>query len=127
MSSLFSKGQPQLPPNSFSNKNVPNFICETSTKSRRKSMMNCTEGSTKISMNKTLNKKRPSIFVLDPQNKKVRHDAYGNEITKGSKNHKVSFIDSICNLKFAEVIIIEQNNNYNDYTACECNASCFIF
>ena len=127
MSSLFSRNQTHLHINSISIEKTPNSICETSLKTRRKSMVNLTEGSTKISMNKTLNKKRPSIFVFDSQNKKVRHDAYGNEISKGNKNHKVSFIDSVSNLKLAEIIIIEQNNNYNDHTTCECKASCLIF
>lgn len=127
MSSLFSRNQTHLPINNISIEKTPNSICEMSTKTRRKSMVNFTEGSTKISMNKTLNKKRPSIFVFDSQNKKVRHDAYGNEILKGNKNHKVSFIDSVSNLKLAEIIIIEQNNNYNDHTTCECKASCIIF
>ena len=55
MSSLFSRNQTHLHINSISIEKTPNSICETSLKTRRKSMVNFTEGSTKISMNKTLN------------------------------------------------------------------------
>jgi hypothetical protein len=57
----------------------------------------------------------------------IRIDAFGNEIVKGEKKHKVSFIDNISPQKIAEIILIE---NYlikkNDNTNCECSA-CFIF
>ena len=57
----------------------------------------------------------------------IRIDAFGNEIVKGEKKHKVSFIDNISPQKIAEVILIE---NYliknNDNANCECS-SCCIF
>ena len=57
----------------------------------------------------------------------IRIDAFGNEIVKGEKKHKVSFIDNISPQKIAEVILIE---NYliknNDNANCECSF-CNIF
>ena len=57
----------------------------------------------------------------------IRIDAFGNEIVKGEKKHKVSFIDNISPQKIAEIILIE---NYlikkNDNTNCECSF-CNIF
>ena len=75
---------------------------------------------------------RPSNFLLNGRlSKEINHnriDAYGNEIVKGSKKHKVSFIDTISSKKIAEIVLIE--NSYEDYkndkTICECS-SCFIF
>ena len=77
---------------------------------------------------------RPSIFS---SNNKVnntlfstRFDAYGNEIVKGSKKYKVSFIDNISSHKIAEVILIENSNDFqnnNDNINCQCSSFCFIF
>ena len=78
---------------------------------------------------------RPSIFS---SNNRVtnnlflsRFDVYGNEIVKGSKNHEVSFIDNISSQKIAEVILIENSNDYQkdncDNVNCQCSSFCFIF
>ena len=59
----------------------------------------------------------------------IRFDAFGNEIIKGEKNHKVSFIDNISHQKIAEVILIESFDNSkkkkSDDVICKC--SCYIF
>ena len=77
---------------------------------------------------------RPSIFSNNNRvnnNLFIRFDAYGNEIVKGSKNHKVSFIDNISSQKIAEVILIEDSNDYEkenlDNVSCQCSDFCFIF
>ena len=61
----------------------------------------------------------------------TRFDAFGNEIVKGSKNHKISFIDTISSQKIAEVILIESSYSpkqiHNDNVNCQCNNFCFIF
>ena len=74
---------------------------------------------------------RPSNFLLNERLSKEinqnRIDVYGNEIVKGSKKHKVSFIDNISSKKIAEIVLIESSYDYqNDKTICECS-SCFIF
>ena len=74
-------------------------------------------------------KKRPSISYLYENSqikKSVRHDGFGNEIVKGSKSHKVSFVDNISNARLAEVILFDNAAKTNKVT-CECNASCVIF
>ena len=74
-------------------------------------------------------KKRPSISYLYESSqikKSVRHDGFGNEIVKGSKSHKVSFVDNISNARLAEVILFDSATKSNKVT-CECNASCGIF
>lgn len=43
--------------------------------------------STRVSITKTISIKRPSIFYIKENKKEGRHDRYGNEIVKGSKNH----------------------------------------
>ena len=58
-----------------------------------------------------------------------RKDAFGNEILKGSKNHKVSFIDQISSEKIAEIVLLDLNNQYNNYNnkdTCQCS-TCNIF
>ena len=77
---------------------------------------------------------RPSIFSNNNRvnnNLFIRFDAYGNEIVKGSKNHKVSFIHNISSQKIAEVILIEDSNDYEkeniDNVSCQCSGFCFIF
>ena len=71
---------------------------------------------------------RPSIFSsnnrLSNNLFSVRFDAYGNEIVKGSKNHKVSFIDNISHQKIAEVILIESSNNFKNPEQDKINCHC---
>ena len=92
--------------------------------------------STKNSSNKT-RRSRSSILLLDNRLKtnysNSRIDALGNKIIKGTKNHKVTFIDQISSDKIAEVILIEssymiekQNEMKKKDNICYCN-SCFIF
>jgi hypothetical protein len=67
------------------------------------------------------------LKILKGDDNNMRIDAYGNEIKKGEKNYKISFIDQISSNKIAEIILIDNNNiicNNKDY--CKCN-SCFIF
>jgi len=65
-------------------------------------------------------------------NNLFRIDAFGNEILKGNKNHKISFIDMISSQRIAEVILIDNfdsvfENKYNDNKEnCQCSA-CEIF
>ena len=71
---------------------------------------------------------RPSNFLLNGRlSKEINHNRI-DEIVKGSKKHKVSFIDTVSSKKIAEIVLIE--NSYEDYkndkTICECS-SCFIF
>ena len=83
---------------------------------------------------KTTDRGRPSIFTdikfSKEQFSNNRIDNYGNEIKKGSKEHKVCFIDDISNQKIAEVILIESSYLNNGFTECDnfCQCqSCFIF
>ena len=58
-----------------------------------------------------------------------RTDAFGNKIIKGSKTHKLSFIDEISREKIAHVVLINtetKNYNLNDYENCQCNV-CSIY
>jgi hypothetical protein len=61
-----------------------------------------------------------------------RKDIFGNEILKGSKEHKISFIDQISSQKIAEVVLIDSNfqnnkyNNSNNKELCQC-ISCHLF
>jgi hypothetical protein len=67
------------------------------------------------------------LKILKGNDNNMRIDAYGNDIKKGEKNYKISFIDQISSNKIAEIILIDNNNiicNNKDY--CKCN-SCFIF
>lgn len=74
--------------------------------------------------------KRHSIFSVAHQDKDarntIRHDVYGNTIFKGSKNHRVSFIDTISNNKFTETIIVNKNQSKASTDKVECNCSCAI-
>ena len=82
---------------------------------------------------KTTDRGRPSIFtdikLSKEQFSNNRIDNYGNEIKKGSKEHKVCFIDEISNKKIAEVIMIDNVNisqkKENIKTKCECQ-TCLI-
>ena len=67
------------------------------------------------------------LKILKGDDNNMRIDAYGNEIKKGEKNYKISFIDQISSNKIAEIILIDSNNNIcNNKDYCKCN-SCFIF
>ena len=87
----------------------------------------------KTSLNKS-NISRPSFISLRQKSDKdifhgPRTDIYGNKIIKGSKNHKVTFIDEISREKIAEVILIENSfskSNINYKEECKCS-SCLIF
>ncbi len=109
---------------------------EKSESKRRnsKNTLSSLEGiSTKFSINNKL-RRRPRYSILSSEmqllkenENNIRIDAFGNEIKKGEKNYKISFIDQISSNKIAEIILIDNNNiicNNKDY--CKCN-SCFIF
>ena len=115
---------------------------EKSQSKRRnsKNTLSSLEGiSTKFSINNKL-RRRPRYSILSSEmqllkenENNIRIDAFGNEIKKGEKNYKVSFIDQISSDKIAEIILIEtneiiiknkKNNDEKDY--CKCN-TCFIF
>ena len=84
--------------------------------------------STRASIMKSA-KKRPSMSYLNESSqvkKSVRFDGFGNEIVKGSKNYKVSFVDTISNARLAEVILIDNTIRTNK-VSCECSTSCVIF
>ena len=78
-------------------------------KRRRNSKITLSSDKTKTIYSKT-RLSRPSIFSSNNRVSNnlflTRFDVYGNEIVKGSKNHKVSFIDNISSQKIAEVILI---------------------
>ena len=89
-----------------------------------------------MSTKNSIRMSRPSIqsFGFD-KNKNIQNinlnriDAFGNKISKGDKDYKVSFIDQISSEKIAEVILI---NTYHKKTINEnktyiCCNSCFIF
>ena len=84
-----------------------NSIQTYETFSKRNSRIPYDNFSTNI---KQLMKPRPSLVSLNPTQSKTRHDIYGNEIKKGSKKHKISFIDEISNEKFAEITIVVTEN-----------------
>ena len=93
---------------------------------------------TKTSSNETYlrhskSKSSLSDFKYQKSDKEIlnnkRKDAFGNEILKGSKNHKVSFIDQISSEKIAEIVLLDLNNQYNNYNnkdTCQCS-TCNIF
>ena len=115
---------------------------EKSQSKRRnsKNTLSSLEGiSTKFSINNKL-RRRPRYSILSSEmqllkenENNIRIDAFGNEIKKGEKNYKVSFIDQISSDKIAEIILIENNEiiiknkkNYDEKDYCKCN-TCFIF
>ena len=89
----------------------------------------------KTSLSKS-NISRPSFISLRQKSEKdifhgPRTDIFGNKIIKGSKNHKISFIDQVSREKFAEVVLIDSDYlNYKKYNQineeCQCS-TCFIF
>ena len=96
---------------------------------------------TKASLNETYlrhSKSKSSLSYLKYQKSeaeilnKKRKDVFGNEILKGSKEHKISFIDQISSQKIAEIVLIDLNNQYNNCKndnnkdLCQCT-TCIIF
>ena len=89
----------------------------------------------KTSLSKS-NISRPSFISLRQKSEKdifhgPRTDIFGNKIIKGSKNHKISFIDQISREKIAQIVLIDSDYlNYKKYNQineeCQCSA-CFIF
>ena len=89
----------------------------------------------KTSLSKS-NISRPSFISLRQKSEKdifhgPRTDIFGNKIIKGSKNHKISFIDQVSREKLAEVVLIDSdysiNKNANQVNEeCQCS-TCFIF
>ena len=77
--------------------------------------------------------KRFSLCTSENLELKDRHDAHGNPIFKGNKNHKVTFIDDVSRKNLAEVIIVDSENsnknkqkNDTDKTNCQCETGCLI-
>lgn len=77
---------------------------------------------------------RPSFLSLNSKfigKENIRTDIYGNKICKGSKKHKVTFVDQISREKIAEIVIIHtefpvNNKNLNTEEECQCSA-CIIY
>ena len=77
---------------------------------------------------------RPSFLSLNSKfigRENIRTDIYGNKICKGSKKHKVTFVDQISREKIAEIVIIHtefpvNNKNLNTEEECQCSV-CNIF
>jgi hypothetical protein len=89
------------------------------TPRQRRSIISVTESSeilsTKISIKPHNVNKRPSIYTNEMHSRSFkapnfRKDAYGMLITKGNKEHKVSFVDNVSSQRIAEVILIEAEN-----------------
>lgn len=82
--------------------------------------------STKFSMKTSLTK-RLSIYDIETVNKNnaYRKDAYGNVISKGKRNFKISFIDNVSPKKLAEIILIDSykssNKKRSDDGVCGCH------
>ena len=113
---------------SLRNNNNPRIEKYNNSKTKKLTLLNPDKNvnsrSTSLSLDKTkiINSKKSNFNSLNFSNNKrlnnnqsERFDAFGNEIFKGSKNHKVSFIDNISRQKIAEVILVENDYNLHHY------------
>ena len=113
---------------SLRNNNNPKFEKYNNSKTQKLILLdpdkNINSRSTSLSLDKTkiINLKNTNFNSLNFSNNKrlnnnqsERFDAFGNEIIRGSKNHKVSFIDNISRKKIAEVILVENDYNLHHY------------
>ena len=137
---------------SLRNNNNPRFEKYNNSKTKKLTLLNPDKNvnsrSTSLSLDKTkiINLKNTNFNSLNFSNNKrlnnnqsERFDAFGNEIFKGSKNHKVSFIDNISRQKIAEVILVENDYNLHHYpidkidenenekNGCQCDNCCLIY
>ena len=113
---------------SLRNNNNPKFEKYNNSKTQKLILLdpdkNINSRSTSLSLDKTkiINSKKSNFNSLNfsnnerlNNNQSERFDAFGNEIIRGSKNHKVSFIDNISRQKIAEVILVENDYNLHHY------------
>ena len=113
---------------SLRNNNNPKFEKYNNSKTQKLILLdpdkNINSRSTSLSLDKTkiINSKKSNFNSLNfsnnerlNNNQSERFDAFGNEIIRGSKNHKVSFIDNISRKKIAEVILVENDYNLHHY------------
>ena len=137
---------------SLRNNNNPRIEKYNNSKTKKLTLLNPDKNvnsrSTSLSLDKTkiINSKKSNFNSLNFSNNKrlnnnqsERFDAFGNEIFKGSKNHKVSFIDNISRQKIAEVILVENDYNLHHYpidkidenenekNGCQCDNCCLIY
>lgn len=137
---------------SLRNNNNPRIEKYNNSKTKKLTLLNPDKNvnsrSTSLSLDKTkiINLKNTNFNSLNFSNNKrlnnnqsERFDAFGNEIFKGSKNHKVSFIDNISRKKIAEVILVENDYNLHHYpidkidenenekNGCQCDNCCLIY
>ena len=137
---------------SLRNNNNPRIEKYNNSKTKKLKLLNPDKNvnsrSTSLSLDKTkiINLKNTNFNSLNFSNNKrlnnnqsERFDAFGNEIFKGSKNHKVSFIDNISRQKIAEVILVENDYNLHHYpidkieenenekNGCQCDNCCLIY
>ena len=113
---------------SLRNNNNPKFEKYNNSKTQKLILLdpdkNINSRSTSLYVDKTkiINSKKSNFNSLNfsnnerlNNNQSERFDAFGNEIIRGSKNHKVSFIDNISRKKIAEVILVENDYNLHHY------------
>ena len=109
---------------SLRNNNNPRIEKYNNSKTKKLTLLNPDKNvnsrSTSLSLDKTkiINLKKSNFNSNNKRlnnNQSERFDAFGNEIFKGSKNHKVSFIDNISRQKIAEVILVENDYNLHHY------------
>jgi hypothetical protein len=133
---------------SLRNNNNPKFEKYNNSKTKKLVLIdpdkNINSRSTSLSLDKTkiINLKKSNFNSNNKRlndNQSERFDAFGNEIFKGSKNHKVSFIDNISRKKIAEVILVENDynlhrypidkidENENEKNSYQCDNCCLIY
>lgn len=76
-----------------------------------------------IQMNIKTKSRQNTVYIDDG----IRRDAYGNEIKKGSKTHKLSFLDKVTRNNLVEYINIQEiRKGYRvDDENCQCHCSIF--
>ena len=130
------KIEPNLSENISQEKRLSIQEPEKEKRRNSKVTLNSLDVSTKNSINK-YRRSRPSIFFSDIKLRNnysnCRLDAYGNKISKDSKNYQVTFIDQVSPEKIAEVVLIESSYSLEkkekekkDESFCLCS-SCFVF
>lgn len=83
-----------------------------------------------ITHEKFYHSRRKTADTLNDISEKCRYDALGNEISKGKKKQKVTFVDNLSSKKIVEIIEYDEysfvNRGNKDNVTCECR-TCIIF
>ncbi len=110
-----------------------NIFCDSPDMSPSKDHRESTKSATNIDIQSIWKLRKMSTIANTLTSNKikindgVRRDAYGTQIVKNSKTHKITFADIVNNENLVQCVYIPKYDHKNIYDGVNCQCTCMIF